>query len=50
MVAEAYKVDLSTPEGLEQLPTIMREADHILLKHKNLENHETAVNAQICGG
>lgn len=47
MVAEAYKVDLSSPEGLDCLPAIMREADRIFDKHQQLESCEAEMAGSI---
>lgn len=49
MVAEAYDVDLTTPEGLENLPVIMREADKLLQKHEQLETAEDELTEQMAG-
>lgn len=43
MIAESHCIDLTTPEGIELLPIIMRETDHVLQQHKKLEAAENEI-------
>lgn len=49
IVAEAHGVDLTKPESIDLLPALLREADHVMMKHEKLETAEEEMGEQMMG-
>jgi hypothetical protein len=49
IVAEAHGIDLTKPESIDLLPALLREADHVMMKHEKLETAEDELGEQMMG-